>query len=48
MEEERVANKKKKHLLEGAWVAQLVRCLTLGFSSGHNLKVVGSSPHVGL
>ena len=28
----------------GAWVAQLVEHPTLGFSSGHDLKVVRSSP----
>ena len=28
----------------GAWVAQLVGPLTLGFGSGCNLGVVGSSP----
>jgi len=28
----------------GAWVAQLVKCPTLDFSSGHDLRVVGSSP----
>ena len=28
----------KEHLL-GAWVAQLVECLTLGFGSGHDLMV---------
>ena len=27
-------------------MAQLVECLTLGFSSGHDLKVLGSSPHL--
>jgi len=28
-------------------VAQLVKCPTLGFSSGHDLRVVGSSPMAG-
>ena len=28
----------------GAWVAQLVKPLTLGFSSGSDLRVVRSSP----
>ena len=27
----------------GTWMAQLVECPTLGFSSGHDLRVVGSS-----
>ena len=26
-----------------AWLAQSVRCLTLGFSSGHDLRVLGFS-----
>ena len=30
-----------------AWVAQLVKRLTLGFSSGHDLRVVRSSPTLG-
>ena len=33
--------------LWGAWVAQLVECLTLGFSSGHDLKVMELSPVTG-
>ena len=28
-----------------AWVAQMVKLLTLGFSSSHDLWVVGLSPH---
>ena len=32
----------------GAWVAQSVECLTLGFSSGHDLTVSEFEPHVGL
>ena len=32
---------------QGAWVAQLVRCPTLGFNSGHDLRVVRSSPAFG-
>ena len=28
----------------GTWVTQLVKCLTRDFSSGHDLKVVTSSP----
>ena len=31
-----------------AWVAQSVKCLTLGFCSGHNLTVHGFKPHTGL
>ena len=31
----------------GACVAQLVGCLTLGFSLSHDLRVVGSSPAKG-
>ena len=31
----------------GAWVAQSVKCWTLGFGSGHDLGVVGSSPTSG-
>ena len=31
----------------GAWVAQSVERLTLDFSSGHDLRVVGSSPALG-
>ena len=29
--------------LWGAWVAQLVKCPTLDFGSGHDLRVMGSS-----
>ena len=38
----------KKHKGRGAWVAQSVKCLTLGFSSGHDLRVFGIGPHIGL
>ena len=31
----------------GAWVAQLVKHLTLGFGSGHNLRVLRPSPALG-
>ena len=31
----------------GIWAAQLVKCLTLDFSSGHDLRVVKSSPASG-
>ena len=31
----------------GAWVAWLVKHPTLGFSSGHDLMVVGLSPFLG-
>ena len=33
---------------QGAWVAQLVECLTLGFSSGHDLTVHEFEPRIGL
>ena len=32
----------------GPWVTQLVKCLTLDFSSSHDLKVCGIKPRVGL
>ena len=32
---------------EGAWVAESVKCPTLDFGSGHDLKVVRSSPKLG-
>ena len=32
----------------GAWVAQSVKCLTLGFSSGHDLTLCEFKPHIGL
>ena len=32
----------------GAWVAQLVKCVTLDFGSGHDLAVRGFKPCVGL
>ena len=31
----------------GAWVAQSVECPTLNFGSGHDPRVVGSSPPEG-
>ena len=31
----------------GTWVAQLVERLTLGFNSGHDLRVLGLSPTSG-
>ena len=34
----------KKPWAGGAWVAQMVGHLTLDFSSGHDLMVLGSSP----
>ena len=33
--------------LNGSWVAQLVKCLPLGFSSGHDLTVCEFEPRVG-
>ena len=40
----------KKNLTHsgGAWVAQLVKHPTLGFSSGHDLTVREFQPHIGL
>jgi len=35
------------YLNQGAWVAQWVKCLTLDFGSGRNLRVVRSSPTSG-
>ena len=32
----------------GAYVAQLVKCLTLGFSSGHDFMVCEIKPYIGL
>ena len=32
----------------GAWVAQSVKRLTLGFGSGYDLVVCGFEPHIGL
>ena len=34
--------------MRGAWVAQLVKRLTLDFSSSHDLMVHGIEPYVGL
>ena len=34
--------------MQGAWVAQLVKHPTLDFSSGHDLTVCETEPHVGL
>ena len=33
-----------KMYMEGTWVAQSVECMTLDLGSGHDLRVVGSSP----
>ena len=30
----------------GAWVPQLVKCLTLDFGSGHDLTVCETEPHM--
>ena len=38
---------RKKNSSGGAWVAQWVDCPTLGLNSGHDLRVVGSSPTSG-
>ena len=32
----------------GSWVAQLVKCQTLDFGSGHDLIVREIEPHIGL
>ena len=37
-----------KDIVWGAWVAQWVKCLTLGFGSVDNLTVHEFKPHVGL
>ena len=36
-----------KKKLQGAWVAQSIKCLTLGFGSGHDLVVGEFEPRVG-
>ena len=38
----------KKIAERGTWVAQSVKHLTLGFSSGNDLTVCGFEPHEGL
>ena len=30
--------------MRGAWLAQLVKCLTLDFCTGHNIRVMRLSP----
>ena len=37
-----------KKCFGGAWVAQLVKRLTLCFGSGHDLVVPETEPHIGL
>lgn len=37
----------QKYQLRGTWVAQFVKHLTLNFGSGHDLRVVRSSPASG-
>ena len=37
----------EKTALRVTWVAQLVKCLTLGFGSGHDLGVLRLSPVLG-
>ena len=37
----------KTHEICGVWVAQSVKCPTLGFSSGHDLTLMRSSPTSG-
>ena len=41
------SKKKKKKTLQGIWVNQSVKCPTLDFSSGCDLRVVGWSPVLG-
>ena len=38
---------KKLNNLRGTWVAQLVKCQTLGLGSSHDLRVVRLSPKLG-
>lgn len=38
----------KNFKFRGAWVAQVVKCTTLDFGSGHALRVCGFKLHVGL
>ena len=38
----------KVYICRGTWVAQSVKHLTLGFSSGHDLTVCEITPRVGL
>ena len=38
----------KKYEMWGAWVAQLVKCPTLGFGSGHDLMVHAFEPYIRL
>ena len=33
--------------MRGIWVAQSLKHMTLGFSSGHDLTVRGIEPHIG-
>ena len=35
-------------LQRGAWVVKLVKCLTLDFRLGHELRVLASSPALGI
>uniref|UniRef100_A0A452RRJ7 DUF4485 domain-containing protein n=1 Tax=Ursus americanus TaxID=9643 RepID=A0A452RRJ7_URSAM len=37
----------KNYIFRSAWVSQAVKCVTLGFGSGHDLRVVRSSPKLG-
>ena len=37
----------KRHIKQGAWMAHLVKCLTLDSGSGHDLTVVSLSPALG-
>ena len=39
---------KSKNTSQGTWVAQSVKCRTLGFSSGHDLTVCEFEPCIGL
>ena len=39
-------NTKENSLVRSTWVAQLFKCLTLEFSSGHDLRDHGIKPHI--
>ena len=41
-------NPLRKYTFQSAWVAQLVRHLTCGFGSGHDLTVHEFKPHIRL
>ena len=43
-----IDNLHKKYIYGGAWVAQLVKHLTVDFGSGHDLMVCEFDPRIGL